>query len=288
MDPEDITPQILEQLMREGIDLVCKLLWGASSPAVQEKYPRYHEGLSELNTMIEEGVDVRERFSIRLALDIFGRFSGTLEEQLAIEGLWLEEVSLFACRLGCTASIGDVEYFFRQRLDHQRRELLELRDSAKASSPPDWAKGVVKRSLKRYQSFKSINLDNNTNLTYIMEREAKLCGGDKKLTLKERVAVYLQQKIASEEHDMREIENILSELQQGNPKLAMLWLGQEFEIALTAFQELVWGKNKDEQQSPVLAYKSKGQFRINDEVLDSGCLLYESLLKVLQPVVGRS
>ncbi len=191
MKAKDITPQLIEQLSLDGIELLCKLLWQVSSSEVQSKYPRYATSRKALKEMADEGVAREEQVGFKMAFELLTKLGRVSPERLSEKGVWLEEVSLFACRLGGTASIGDVEYFFRQRLDFEQRMLADVKGYAEAPTPPDWASKRVKESVRRYSTFKKMNLP------YLMEKEAEMSGGEGDFTHAQRIAIYLRQRVVS-------------------------------------------------------------------------------------------
>lgn len=292
MEIEDITPEFVEQLTLGGLELLCKLLWRRNTLELQAKYPRYGEGHEDFEAMAYAALP-EEALGFQLAFEVFAKLGGTSPEGMRGHGagVWLEEMSLMACRLGGVASRGDVEYFFRKRLTYRQRCLADAKKEATMATPPDWAFRAVEMSRERYKTFKELGV------SLMLKREAQMSGGDEDLTPRERVAIYLRRRLLSAKQAVAAERKIVAAFEKGDWMPAMLSLGEHLDVASSLYDDVEKGpidhqtgerEEKSGKLSTFLRQEPSGNLTLDSEMVHLDFHLYQSLLKVLQPTVGRA
>lgn len=288
MKPTDVRGA--ERWVLDTLEILCRVLWRIASPEIRQEYLRFASEEGEVPVLDGQALPAGENAMFGFAFDIFAAVGLSYVWETADPDIWLQELSLFACRLGAEATRSDAAYHFRRRLAAEENVLAEYRVTAALSTPPDWVRGYVRDSMKRYRSFKKLGL------SPLAESEARISGGDLPLTKRGREALYLERRVKLMEETVSNTASVILELERGNWSPALADLASNLSAAIELYEAALYHSinprtGEMEYKKGVLTtfLRPEGEgVSLDREAVESNYHLYRVLLDVIQPTVGRA
>ncbi len=301
MKSKDLSPQLIERLTLEGLELFCRLMWQVASKQIQQEYSRFAMRKPQFKSFLEISAwDSETMTGFKMASELLphittmsGKVSAitqSIEESQDIDNM-LEETSLSICRLGGQSSIADVKYYFRKEIEHEKGLVSSLEKQILKIPLPQWILRQTQSMFARAKRLKELKAPKT-----IVESAFDQLGGKKDMSIEERARFYYQEHIDRKRDRVVDLENILSDLEHGNLVPALLHISELLETSVFMYEnariesyDLKTGEVREKTGVlSVFVRKTKRSMTLDTEVIESDFHLYQSLLGALQPTSGKA